>query len=52
MIDRTVDGRAIKILNIIDEYTRECLAILVARRIKNQDVIDLLFDLFIVRGIP
>jgi putative transposase len=52
MIDRTDDGRAFKILNIIDEYTRECLAILVARKIKNQDVIDLLFNLFIFRGIP
>jgi len=52
MIDRTADGRAFKILNIIDEYTRECLAILVARKITNQDVIDLLFDLFIIRGIP
>jgi len=52
MIDRTADGRAFKILNIIDEYTRECLAILVARKIKNQDVNDLLFNLFIFRGIP
>jgi transposase InsO family protein len=52
MIDRTADGRAFKILNIIDEYTRECLAILVARKIRNQDVIDLLFSLFILRGIP
>jgi len=52
MIDRTADGRAFKILNIIDEYTRECLAILVARKITNQDVIDLLFELFILRGIP
>ena len=52
MIDRTAEGRAFKILNIIDEYTRECLAILVARKIKNQDVIDLLFYLFIFRGIP
>ena len=52
MIDRTVDGRAFKILNIIDEHTRECLAILVARRIKHQDVIDLLFNLFIFRAIP
>ncbi len=52
MIDRTADGRAFKILNIIDEYTRECLAILVARKIRNQDVIDLLFNLFIFRGIP
>ena len=52
MIDRTINGRAFKILNIIDEYTRECLAILVARKIKTQDVIDLLFHLFIFRGIP
>jgi putative transposase len=52
MIDRTADGRAFKILNIIDEYTRKCLAILVARRIKNQDVIDILFWLFVSRGLP
>jgi len=52
MIARTQDGRAFRILNIIDEFTRECLAILVARKIKSQDVIDLLFHLFIFRGIP
>jgi len=52
MIDRTADGRAFRILNIIDEYTRECLAILVARKIRNQDVIDILFHLFIFQGIP
>jgi transposase InsO family protein len=52
MTDRTANGKAFKILNIIDEYTRECLAILVARKIRNQDVIDLLFHLFIFRGIP
>ena len=52
MIDRTADGRCFKILNIIDEFTRECLAILVARKIKSHDVIDLLFHLFIFRGIP
>jgi transposase InsO family protein len=52
MIDHTADGRAFKILNIIDEYTRECLAILVARKLKAQDVIDILFHLFIFRGIP
>jgi putative transposase len=52
MIDRTADGRSFKILNIIDEYTRECLAILVARKIRNQEVIDLLFYLFVFRGIP
>jgi putative transposase len=52
MIDRTADGRAFKILNIIDEYTRECLATLIARKIRNQDLIDLLFQLFIFRRIP
>ena len=52
MIDRTANGKAFKILNVIDEYSRECLAILVARKINNQNVIDLLFRLFIFRGIP
>ena len=52
MIDHTADGRAFKILNIIDEYTRECLAAVVARKIKAQDVIDTLFNLFIYRGVP
>ena len=52
IIDRTVNGKAFKMLNVIDEYSRECLAILVARKIKNQDVVDLLFRLFIFRSIP
>ena len=52
MVDRTADGRAFRILNIIDEYTRECLAILIDRRITSQDVIDKLFQLFVFRGIP
>lgn len=49
---RTSDGRAFRILAILDEFTRECLAILVARRITSQDVIDQLFQLFVLRGIP
>jgi transposase InsO family protein len=52
IIDRAANGKAFKMLNVIEEYSRECLAILVARKIKNQDVIDLLFRLFIFRGIP
>jgi putative transposase len=52
MVARTTDGRAFRLLNIIDEYTRECLAILVKRHITSQDVIDVLFELFIFRGIP
>ena len=39
-------------LNIIDEYSRECLAIRVKRRLNSTDVIDMLTDLFIIRGIP
>ena len=49
---RTAEGKAFRMLNIIDEYTRECLSILVKRRIASQDVIDILFHLFIFRGIP
>lgn len=52
MIDRTADGRPFRILNIIDEYTRECLATMVNRKIKADDVIDQLFHLFVFRGIP
>jgi putative transposase len=52
VMSRTSDGRAFKILTILDEYTRECLAILVERRITAQDVIDQLFDLLVLRGIP
>ncbi len=39
-------------LNVVDEFTRECLAIRVARRPKAADVIDVLSDLFILRGVP
>ncbi len=49
---RTHDGRKIRMLNILDEYTRECLAIRVARKLKGIDVIDVLSDLFILRGVP
>jgi transposase InsO family protein len=49
---RTADVRAFKILTILDEYTRECLAILVDRRITSQDVIEQLFNLIVFRGIP
>ncbi len=52
VVARTADGRAFRMFNIIDEYTRECLAILVKRRITSQEVIDRLFELFIFRGIP
>jgi transposase InsO family protein len=50
--ERTTDGRKFRILNIIDEYTRECLSILVERRLTSGDVIDKLYDLFLFRGVP
>ncbi len=50
--DRTQDGRAIKILTVIDEYSRESLAIVVARRIKSDDVLHCLTDLFVKHGPP
>jgi transposase InsO family protein len=52
MVERTTNGRAFRILNVIDEFTRECLRIKVNRKISSQDVIDELFNLFIFRGIP
>jgi len=52
VIARTAEGKAFRMLNIIDEYSRECLAILVKRHITSQDVIDQLFELIIFRGIP
>ena len=50
--DRTHDGRPLRILNILDEYTRECLASVVARRIRSHDVLLLLAERFLSRGIP
>jgi transposase InsO family protein len=39
-------------LNLIDEFTRECLAIRIDRKLRSMDVIDVLSDLFILRGVP
>ena len=50
--DRTHDGRKYRMLNVIDEFTRECLAIRVGRKLNSVDVVDLLSDLFILRGVP
>jgi transposase InsO family protein len=48
----THDGRTLRLLTLIDEYTRECLAIRVARRLGSQEVIETLADVMLVRGIP
>jgi len=50
--DRTHDGRKFRMLNVLDEFTHECLAIRVSRKLKSIDVIDVLSDLFILRGVP
>ena len=49
---QTDDGKAFRTLNILDEYSRECLAIRVKRKLNSTDVIDVLTDLFILRGTP
>lgn len=49
---RTSDGRKLRFLNIIDEFTRECLSIDVDRRLTSEDVLCRLTELFIIRGMP
>jgi transposase InsO family protein len=49
---RTHDGRTLRILTLIDEYTRECLALQVARRLNHRDLIETLSDVMLWRGIP
>ncbi len=50
VFDRTTSGGTLKWLSIVDEYTRECLALKVDRGITSEDVIDTLAELFAVRG--
>ena len=52
VMDRTYDGKAFRMLTVIDEYTRECLAIEVDRHIRSGDVLHVLTDLFTQRGAP
>ena len=49
---RTHDGRAFRMLTVIDEYSRECLTIEVARRLRSDDVLQVLTDLFTQHGPP
>jgi putative transposase len=52
VFDRTTSGSTLKWLSIVDEYTRECLALKVASGITSEDVIDTLAELFAMRGVP
>ena len=50
--DHIHDGRKYRMLNVVDEFTHECLAINVSRKRKGIEVIVVLSDLFMLRGIP
>lgn len=52
VFERTADGRALKLLTVIDEFTRECLAIVVARRLTSTEVLAALAQLFVRRAVP
>ena len=52
IFDRTRDGRAVKILTVIDEFTRESLALRADRSLTSEEVLEVLDDLFIRRGVP
>ena len=49
---RTHEGRPLRLLTVLDEYTRECLAIKVGRHIRADDVLQCLTDLFVAHGVP
>ena len=52
VVDRTSDGRPIRMLTVIDEYSRKCLSIHIQRQIKAPEVLYKLSELFITEGIP
>ena len=52
VLDRTHDGRAFRMLTVIDEFTRQCLAIHVDRKLNSQDVLECISALFVRHGPP
>ena len=52
MEDKTYNGKKFRILNIIDEYSRECLLSFASRRITSREVVEFLTDLFCRKGLP
>ena len=50
--DRTHDGHPLRLLVVVDECTRECLAIVVERQLQSVHVLELLGELFVERGVP
>ena len=51
-MERTRDGRPVRMLVVVDEFTRECLSIDVGRKLSSEDVLERLTELFVARGIP
>jgi putative transposase len=52
VFDRTRDGRALKLMVVIDEFTRRCLAIHVARRIRSKEALEVFAELMVEHGVP
>jgi transposase InsO family protein len=52
VFDRTRDGRVLKLMVVIDEFTRRCLAIHVARRIRSKEALEVFADLMVEHGVP
>ena len=52
VFDRTRDGRTLKLMVVMDEYTRRCLAIHVARRIRSKEALEVFADLMVRHGVP
>jgi len=52
VFDRTANGRSLKWLTLVDEYTRECLALEVGRTMRATDMVDVLIELVQMRGVP
>jgi len=50
--DRTHDGRKLRMLTVVDEHTRECLAIVAGHHLDAKSVLDCPLDLFLTRGVP
>ena len=52
IFDRTINGRSLKMLVLIDEYTRECIALEVGRKFTGDHIVEILAYLFAIRGVP
>ncbi len=52
IFDRTINGRSLKMLVVIDEYTRECIALEVGRKFTGDHFVETLSHLFAIRGVP